>query len=100
MGIAVVRLIHGIDIVPVVTVGKITVRAVIAFGHTTVGVAVVQAEGMAYFLTLDPLNIGAGIIVVGIVLGMGMFDSAPAPFIPPVELIIDDRREPCPTGGA
>jgi hypothetical protein len=71
----------------VMTVGIVAAPAVIAFGHAPAGIAVVQAEGMADFLTLHALDIGARPIVVRIILGMGMCDFAPTPFMPPIKTI-------------
>lgn len=90
-------LVHGIDIVPVVAVGEIAAWAVIAFGHAAAGIAVVQAESMADFLALHALHVGAGIIVIRIVLGMGMFDATPAPFMPPIEFILFNRGQTGPS---
>ena len=71
----------------VMTIGIVAAPTIIAFCHAPTRIAVVQAECMADFLTLHALDISARPIVVRIILGMGMCDFAPTPFMPPIKTI-------------
>jgi hypothetical protein len=93
----------GVTVGPVVGHCDVAV-VVVAFAHATV-VAVIQAKDVPDLLALDTADVTicagtAGSPIVGVVSGMGVFDTTPPPMMPPVIRVILDAGQAPPTRSA
>src|SRR5262245_24054183 len=93
------RLVFSVNVGPVVGHCDVAV-VIVAFAHATV-IAVIQAKDVPNLLALNTADVTvcagtAGSPIVGVVPGMGVFDTTPPPMMPPVIRGILDAGQPPP----